>query len=447
MLALIKHWFKSRASQPYVRPWGMAVPIAVLVICLPILRPLLHPDTRSDNERERFATIESLVEHGSFSFDGGSFNLPEKERRINNLQPPVLACLMAGPYWVMDHFGLTFRRNTALAEYLLILLGSTLPVAVSGTVIYRLGRIFELSRPRRTILSIATIFGSGLIAYATTLNGHAPAAMLLLCAMASLYSAAGARTADHVRGYMMLGGLLAGFAAVIDMGAIFFLFLLPLTALTFKGGAWQRIVMLFSYILAAAVPLLLHCWLTQKITGDIRPGFLHQNYGITPIDDEDRHAVLRVVSRNLHDGGLGAHGVFSHFPIVAVGVVGLWIVVRRHWPGPIKTLAGVTGISALLVVGAYTALNPDWNQPMFGVRWYVFFLPLITFWGGAWLRRPHRPGVWISAAFVLGFSILVNLIGAAAPFPQGRPGEYTLKSSMIWMKNSRTPAVLNTENR
>src|SRR5438874_11968317 len=122
MLAVVKHWLRSRAARPYVRPWGLAAPVAVLLVCLPLLRPLIHPADISDNERERLATVESIVERHSLMLAGNSFGYrPHMQStgetpvvrgtgpatgetpvaRGYGRQPPVFAGLLAGPYWVV----------------------------------------------------------------------------------------------------------------------------------------------------------------------------------------------------------------------------------------------------------------------------------------------------------------------------------------------------------
>src|SRR5215471_11746071 len=73
MVQTIRLWYLARADQPYVRPWGLATPILVLVVCLPLLRPLRHPVDVSDNEAARLATIESIVERHTLSIDSATF--------------------------------------------------------------------------------------------------------------------------------------------------------------------------------------------------------------------------------------------------------------------------------------------------------------------------------------------------------------------------------------
>jgi hypothetical protein len=66
----------------------------------------------------------------------------------------------------------------------------------------------------------------------------------------------------------------------------------------------------------------------------------------------------------------------------------------------------------------YALPATDWTQAMFGTRWFVVFLPLTVFWSGVWLRRRHRPVSWALAGVLLGFSVVVSLLGATGPIPR-----------------------------
>ncbi len=443
MLAVIKQWIRSRAGRPYVRPWGLAAPIAVLLVCLPLLRPLIHPGDISDNERERLATVESIVERHTQALAGNSFGFEPPSpgdpavRAGYSRQPPVAAALLAGPYWVMVKLGISFKSNPSLAQYLLTLFGAALPAAAAAGLIYRLGRLFELSRAWRAGLAAAAVFGGGLVSYGTSLNSHAPAAAFLLAACTALYHAGAARRREQARSLSMLAGLLVGFAGVIDLGAMFFLALLPLVILAMHWPIRSRLHAVGWYALGMLAPLLLHVWLTVPITGDIKPPMLHERAFAAPAEDvDDSVSPAARVTRSLIDGLIGAHGILSHFPVVILGLIGLMGVLRGHWPASTKMLAGVTLIGAALIIITYASLNPDWGQPMFGARWFIFFLPLIVFWSGGWLRRPHRPGVWATAGVLLGLSVLMSLLGAAAPFAPvapGHRGEYTVKAAARWL--------------
>src|SRR5581483_8829757 len=116
-------------NQPWVRPWAMATPIAVLLVCLPLLRPLRHPEAVSDDEVVRLATINALAQRHTLALDASGAQLPSRSliragNHVYSSQPPVLAFLLAGPYWLMHKLGLRLRESTGLGPYLLTLLGS-----------------------------------------------------------------------------------------------------------------------------------------------------------------------------------------------------------------------------------------------------------------------------------------------------------------------------------
>jgi hypothetical protein len=122
---------------------------------------------------------------------------------------------------------------------------------------------------------------------------------------------------------------------------------------------------------------------------------------------------------------LGRHGVFSHFPIVLLGIIGVTMVMHRHWPSTTKLLAAGTLVGALAIIVMYALRAIDWTQAMFGTRWFVVFLPLTVFWSGVWLRRRHRPVSWALAGLLLAFSMTVSLLGATGPLPQEGFSDYT----------------------
>lgn len=467
-----------------MRPWGLAAPVAVLIVCLPLLRPLRSPEPTqmSDNEAARIATIQAIVEHRTLAIDHSSFvpktgtitvaegtrpaSGPAKRgERHYSKQPPVLAALLAGPYWIMHRFGLTLDKNWAVATYLLTLIGATLPVALAAGVVYRMGRLLELLRPWRTLLSFAAVFGSGLISYATVLNAHAPAAALILVTCGALFHAGMARQRGQSHGWLALAGLAAGSAAVIDLGTTVFLVLFTLVILAMQWPRTSKIGGVLWYVLGALPPVALHVALTASITGDVRPGFLHPElmpgYLLPPAQqvdeaeewDEDEPSWLGRSAWNLVDGLVGKHGIFSHFPVLIMGMIGVSVVLRRHWPAATKTLAVVTLAGGAIMVLVYACVGADWEQPMYAVRWFVPFLPLVVFWSGAWLRKQHHPAMWTAAAVLLGFSVLTTLLGATAPFADSRYGGYTayVAARQLWSRGrttaerDRAPAIVGPE--
>jgi hypothetical protein len=77
----------------------------------------------------------------------------------------------------------------------------------------------------------------------------------------------------------------------------------------------------------------------------------------------------------------------------------------------------------LIAYAVHRGSAKDWGDAMFAARWFVVFSPILMFWSGAWLRRPHRRLSWAVAGVLLAFSVGVSIIGATGPMPQDGFGQ------------------------
>jgi len=139
---------------------------------------------------------------------------------------------------------------------------------------------------------------------------------------------------------------------------------------------------------------------------------------------------------------LGSHGVLSHFPVLILGIIGVTMIMHRHWPSATKMLAGVTLGSALAIILIYALGKSDMHDAMFATRWFVVFLPLTLFWAGAWLRRGHRQSSWIMAGLLLAFSSAVSILGATGPLPRDGFDRYSVAGAWHNLFRHDTPPSL-----
>jgi hypothetical protein len=451
-------------SRPLVRPWALSAPILVLVVALPLLRPLRHPDMNgiSDDEAARLATVSAVVENHTLALeqiDVGPGNpmprqgLIEHGRHLYSEQPPAMALLLAGPYWVLTRFHLTLRSSPVLVPYLLTLIGVTLPVALAAGFLYKMGRIFELRRPWRAALAAAVVFGSGLISYSVVLNPHALAAALLLAGAAGLVYVSNSRRPGRSVGWLTASGACAGLAAAIDLPAAVFPLPMVLVILTMRWPRIRRGAGVALFLAGVLVPVYLTAAVNHLVTGDWKPAVLHQELAIsgpydrlnpqileqaipaaavTPMldgpDDDNAPSAWQADLTFIKRIGaclLGGHGLLSHFPVLLVAILGVGAVMHRNWPATTKMLASITGGGAAAVVISYALISADNRAAMFANQWFVVFLPLMLFWSGAWLRRQHHPLVWTAAGTLLAFSVVVSLIGATDPLPRDGYDHYS----------------------
>lgn len=461
-------WFRKR---PLVRPWALSAPIFVLLICLPLMRPLRHPvaDTISDDEQGRLATIQAIVEHHTLQIQQSSFATRDTimvkgrdgQPHWYSDQAPVMAALLSGPYWVMHHAGLSFEREPVITEYLLTLFGVTLPIAFAAGLLYRMARIFELPRPARAGLALAVVVGSGWISYGTVLSSGAAAAALVVMGAAALVQSSFSKKRWAAIAWVATGGFCTALAATYDLTALAFLVFLLLVICGFRWPWTVRIGAIVAYSAAAIAPLLLYATLMRSITGDLRPGFLHTEAAfhgdvveaaprLSPAlsrwtDEEDEpptfwHSTWRD-SISFLQAFIGGHGLLTHFPVLILGMLGVGTVLRRHWPTSTKAMVCATILASLAIVIGYTLQHADWNDAMFANRWFLVILPLTLFWAGAWLRHKHHPSTWVAAALLWGFSALIALVGATDPQPRNGYDQYKYTAAGAFMNLVRPPQI------
>lgn len=450
----LREYLRDYFNRPFVRPWALSAPIIVLLICLPMLRPLRHPTEISDDESLRLATIHALAETGKLAIDP---TLPAAmcenqvivtDGHVYADQTPMMALLLSGPAWVMERLGWPPHENASLIAFVITLLGATLPVALAAGLFYRMGRLFELPRAWRAGFAVAIVFGSGLITYAVVLNPHAPAAVLVLCAAACLIHVSLSKLPKRGVGWMLLAGICAALAATIDppAGIIALLFFLVISTLRMPI-AYRALGMLL-FIVGMSGPIAVHAAYSRPINGEIVPGWRHADATLAAhsllaqipiIGEPDPDDVITRPSRWITIGGYvqwlfealaGQHGIFSHFPVLLIGILGIAAVMHRHWPMFVKALAAASAIGAITIISLYAAVRSDWREAMFATRWFVLFLPLLMFWSGAWLRRSHSRMSWALAGTLLAFSIFVAIIGMTDPYPREGYDRYTARQAV-----------------
>lgn len=401
----------------------MLTPLLVILIAIPLLRPVRSPDAPGVSERLLLDTVESLSTRGGMALDPGVWSgkpgTTQHKGRVVADRPPVYAVLLAGPAWVMQKCGLEWNEHAESMAFLLTLFGATLPVAVGGGVIYRMGRLFELSRPRRALLALLVTFGGGWISYATVLNPHAPAAAALVCASACLLFVAAAKKSASALPICLLAGLFSSMASAISPWTMPLALPLPLVLFAMQIPARQRIVGFVLMTIGAAPIAWIHCaWSLDAFGSIVAPGSLATLQDVVS-SDPDESPVVRVGSlgASLFNITLGNHGIFTHFPIVLAGLVGLFIVLRKHWPMHAKMLAAISFVGATTIVMIVASRQGSVGGWMFAVQWFVVFLPLICFWLGALMRRElSKQAMWVLAG-ACALSVLVSLAGALQPLP------------------------------
>lgn len=417
--------------KPLVRPWALGGPILLLLLCLPMLQPLRYPTELIPEQRELLAMVRQNVE-GRLA----QVETPPLSLRGLNEPSPTFALVLAGPAWALQRLGWAdFENGATLMTYLLIALGVTLPAALSAGLVYRMARLFELSRPHRAALGLLCVAGSGLVGYATTLNPHALSAALVIGASAATLHALRAAPAGRGVAWAPLAGFCAVLAASLDVAAMPVALLMPLVFLAWRVAWPMRLLGVAMFFVGAAAPAILHGVLHA---GSLAAPFseLAAQPPIYRIDDQSDDPEsgwmpwLAYHADRALEVTAGAHGFLSHFPVLVYGLIGTLMLMHRHWPEAVKWLAAGTMLAAVMAVGAVVLSRADLFDAGYATRWFVAFSPLLLFWAGAWLRKPHRGMTWVIAAALAAFSVAAGMIGAARPMPPGGYHGYTAASAL-----------------
>ncbi len=443
--------------RPRLRPLVLAAPVLVLLICLPLLRPLRFAQPAPD-EAVRLATVQSLLDRHGLELDPKVIgNLAQTSRvvrigdRLYANQPPTLAVLLAGPAWVLRRRGLDLRADPEVPAYVLTVLGVTLPVALAAGLLYRMARLFELNRRWRLLLAVTCVAGSGLLSYATVLNAQAPAAAALIAAAACLVHVENYRRPRRAAGWIWLMGFCAALSVALEPLCILiaapFALVIAVTRFSWRFRLGGVLLM----ILGALPVFALHAAFNVRVTGDLVPVELHPSLhqilariapsrsSATQGDDDSDDVPARAGGWTtfidtcdwLTTALVGTHGLLSHFPILLLGVGGVGAVMHRHWPAPIKWMAGIALFAFVAALCAFCWERKDFHSADFAIRWMVPLLPLLLFWVGAWMRRSHGRGIWTAAAVLMGWSVAVGLVGATNPIPMEGFQGYTAGEAMM----------------
>jgi hypothetical protein len=199
----------------------------------------------SANDRSRWGTVRALVDEGTFELDHVIFQ-PGGERdrewytidlvrhrgqdgreHYYSSKPPLLATLLAGPYWlVRQSTGAGLEDQPFYVERLLLLLTQVLPLVGYFVLLALLIEQFGESDWSRIFVMAAATWGTFLTTFAVTVNNHLPAAISVLIAA---YAAVRAlRRGTSQSGWYAAAGFFGAMAVANELPALSFFGLLAL---------------------------------------------------------------------------------------------------------------------------------------------------------------------------------------------------------------------------
>lgn len=198
----------------------------------------------SANDRSRWATIRSLVDHQSYTIDAAlqeRILTPDKKRRARpwrtidmvkhrgpdgrehyySSKPTLLPTLLAGEYWLLKQvIGSNLLKQPFYFMRIILVVSNVLPF---GLYLFLLARYVERhgkSDWGRLLVVATAAFGTFLTTYAVTLNNHLPAAISVFIALFCVIPIWRDQTRDwHL---FAIAGIASGFVVANELPGLSF---------------------------------------------------------------------------------------------------------------------------------------------------------------------------------------------------------------------------------
>jgi hypothetical protein len=402
----------------------------ILFVAFMLLWALLTKvHTHSWQEESRMATVQALVEQGTFIIDHTEFNRTGDKVFINEHfysdKTPLLSMATAGAYAILHNvFDLTLDpaicvpdedsaacraftpagvRFTAFYWLTLIFIGGA--ASLLGVLFWRAMLNAGASGTMATALAVALGLASPIAPYSIVFAGHVPAA---LCLFAGFYLLILACHSEPRRGEGSLtltsdgphqssdsssqndapqndtasgvwkffgAGFLISFSANIDLALAIFIIAFGLWILFTR---WR---MILPYAFGAFIPFAISAVINYRTAGTIVPLYFDPKaYDFvgtvlnTTVGGTSGFYSLDFGLRYTYDMLVGQRGLFSFTPMLIFAFVGMASAFRQYRQrGLIAALLGGS-----LLFAAYLILRTDnFGGLAWGTRWFV---PLVALW-------------------------------------------------------------------
>lgn len=383
----------------------------------------------SANDRSRWLTIRSLVEHGTYEVDAvvsqPAWDSIDKVRHTGDdgelhyysSKPPLLATLLAGEYWVIYKItGWTLGDHPYEIGRFMLLTINILPLVLMYFLVARMvERLGESDLARIFVMACATL-GTFLNTFAIVLNNHIVAAVSASIAVYALMRI----TCDGERRlrYFAVAGLAAAFTAASELPAASLLAFVGLLLL-WRAPRETLIAFVPAVALIGAASFGTN-WLAH---GSLVPPYGHPDWYNYPNSHWANRTGIDVGEESKATYALhalvGHHGVFSLTPIWCLSIAGmiLWLM---HGDRPRRELAAIAAAVTVLCLGFYVGMRPQHDRNYGGMtsgfRWMFWCAPLwLVVMLPAVERLARSRGGLAFAALLLSISVL------SASYPTWNP--------------------------
>lgn len=410
---------------------------ALLFLPLFVLMLLFTKDdiTLSGNESSRLATVESLVEKGTFSIDASLFKTEDKVfigGKFYSDKPLLLPLFLSGIYKALNSAGLNFRDNYNLLLYIMNFAGGGLFALLLFFLFHKAIMPLKLSFGMTSLLSAALLFGTWLLSFSATLTNHVPAAFFLFLFFLAFLKMEKSNTPQ----LLLFSGFISGILLNIELpagllaAATAAIFLLLISGRKFKdislltgGFAIPLLFMLSVNYLAYASILPAYA-----VPGAYNfPGNIHSS-GMAGLNKPEPFYLFNIL--------FGYRGIFSYMPALLF-IIPYIITFRK------KMRLNTVFILVFIVsfITFYSLMTGDYGGWSYGFRFFIPIIPVLWFYICEWFAVNKSRTLKFIFGFAIIWGIITSLAGSYNPWPVCYEGYATGKGTVE--NNIRNPFLAN----
>jgi hypothetical protein len=340
------------------------------------------------NQNTRFDLVRSIVEEGTVQIDHYHENTIDKAKRGDHYytdKAPGVSWLAVPVYavtYTAAGSGKQYQRFLDVAMYLVTLMSVALPSAISGSMLYVLGRIFGLAKKASVALSLSYGLGTLAFPYSTLFYGHQLAAALLLAAFALLVRTRHAVVEPPTPRMLAAIGFLLGYAVVTEYPAV-----LASAVLLVYAALFIRPFIRLGWLLAGmSIPGMALAWYQNTAFGGpfVLPyefsTQVHRHLGYyMGISLPDAHVLYQILFSSYR-------GLFHSAPWLLMAIPGAALLLRQRQ-------FRSEGIVCIIIVVLFIWLNAS-----------------LVDWEGGWTMGPRYliPAIPFLASLAIGFWSLLT---------------------------------------
>ncbi len=379
----------------------------------------VHPEAASWNVTSRLATVESLVDRGTFAIEGSEFKTGDQYAYAGHFysdKPIVLNIVGAAVVEVLRAVHVDIVSNRQLFLAVLTITTVSLPFGIAIAAFAELLRAFGSGN--REAAAIAIVAGSATLAfpYATVLINHVPAAACLLIGLVVIV-----RSPKRLALVMFGGGL---FALGIGIDSSYALFLV-LAPLVIGRASLRRYI---SFAVGACIVLVPLAACNLVLSGNIRPPDTNSSVYDYPGSPFAHGYILGSIGqRSLPELAqyafavtFGERGLFLYSPILLIAVYGLVRGLRSPSSRVMRRVLRFVAVASLFYIVSVVVGTTDYGGDAYGLRRFVgiallMCLSLSAIWKE--LRSQRLARCVFLCAF--GFSLVITGLGVRDPLVTG----------------------------